>query len=81
MTSLLARLPETAAADEVLSDHLSVPEPFSVWSRRYVSALRGIVNPLLDRRLGSHEDPTSITREIESAADERGAAAVDSARR
>jgi NAD(P)-dependent dehydrogenase (short-subunit alcohol dehydrogenase family) len=72
--------PGEAAAAVVRGIEERSPRIFAPRWWRYVSAFRGILNPLLDRRLESHQDPTSITREIESAADERGAAAVSKAR-
>ena len=71
--------PGEAAAAVVRGIEERSPRIFAPRWWRYVSAFRGILNPLLDRRLESHQDPTSITREIESAADERGAAAVSKA--
>jgi hypothetical protein len=43
---------------------------------RYVSALRGVLNPLLDRRVESDPAMTRMIREVEAEADEQGAAAV-----
>jgi hypothetical protein len=48
---------------------------------RYVSALRGILNPLLDRRFESDAAMTATIREVEAEADEQGAAAVSAAPR
>jgi hypothetical protein len=73
--------PGEAAAAVVRGIEERSPRIFAPRWWRIVSALRGILNPILDRRLGEHPDPTSITRDIETAADERGAAAVDAARR
>ena len=67
--------PGEAAAAVVRGIEERSPRIFAPRWWRYVSAFRGLINPLLDRRLESHQDPTSVTREIESAADERGAAA------
>jgi NAD(P)-dependent dehydrogenase (short-subunit alcohol dehydrogenase family) len=47
---------------------------------RYVSALRGILNPLLDRRFERDAAMTATIREIEAEADEQGAAAVEATR-
>ncbi len=47
---------------------------------RYVSALRGILNPLLDRRFERDAAMTTTIREIEAEADEQGAAAAVAAR-
>jgi NAD(P)-dependent dehydrogenase (short-subunit alcohol dehydrogenase family) len=73
--------PGEAAAAVVRGIEERSPRIFAPRWWRYVSALRGIINPLLDSRLGRHESPTSITRDIESVADDRGAAAVEAARR
>jgi NAD(P)-dependent dehydrogenase (short-subunit alcohol dehydrogenase family) len=73
--------PAEAAAAVVRGIEERSPRIFAPKWWRIVSSLRGILNPLLDRRLGEHQDPTSITREIETAADEHGRAAVESARR
>ena len=48
---------------------------------RYVSALRGLINPLLDRRLESDAKMQGALRTIEADADEQGAAAVSAASR
>jgi NAD(P)-dependent dehydrogenase (short-subunit alcohol dehydrogenase family) len=71
--------PGEAAAAVVRGIEERSPRIFAPRWWRYVSAFRGLLNPLLDRRLESHQDPTSVTREIESAADDRGAAAVSKA--
>jgi len=73
--------PGEAAAAVVRGIEERSPRIFAPRWWRIVSAFRGILNPLLDRRLGEHPDPTSITRDIETAADERGASAVEAARR
>ena len=73
--------PAEAAAAVVRGIEERSPRIFAPRWWRIISALRGILNPLLDRRLGEHQDPSSITREIETAADERGAAAVEASRR
>jgi NAD(P)-dependent dehydrogenase (short-subunit alcohol dehydrogenase family) len=46
---------------------------------RYVSALRGILNPLLDRRFENDAAMIATIREVEAEADEQGAAAVAAA--
>jgi NAD(P)-dependent dehydrogenase (short-subunit alcohol dehydrogenase family) len=48
---------------------------------RYVSALRGILNLLLDRRLERHRAIVKLVLEVEADADEQGAAAVSAASR
>ena len=73
--------PGEAAAAVVRGIEERSPRIFAPRWWRYVSAFRWIVNPLLDRRLERHESPTSITHDVESEADQRGAAAVEAARR
>ncbi len=48
---------------------------------RYVSALRGILNPLLDRRFEKDAAMTATIREIEAEADEQGATAASAVTR
>jgi NAD(P)-dependent dehydrogenase (short-subunit alcohol dehydrogenase family) len=48
---------------------------------RYVSALRGILNPLLDRRFERNAKMIATVREVEADADEQGAAAVSAVTR
>jgi hypothetical protein len=43
---------------------------------RYVSALRGVINPLLDRRMESDRKMIETVRVVEAEADEQGSAAV-----
>jgi NAD(P)-dependent dehydrogenase (short-subunit alcohol dehydrogenase family) len=43
---------------------------------RYFSAMRGVINPLFDRRLDRDQRTFGIVREVESTADEQGAAAA-----
>jgi NAD(P)-dependent dehydrogenase (short-subunit alcohol dehydrogenase family) len=68
--------PDEAGAAVVRGIEERAPRTFAPKWWRYVSALRGILNPLLDRRF--ERDPTMIEtiREVEAAADEQGAAAV-----
>ena len=73
--------PGEAAAAVVRGIEERSPRIFAPRWWRYVSAFRGIVNPLLDRRLERPESPTSITHDVASEADQRGAAAVEAARR
>ncbi len=72
--------PSEAGAAVVAGIEERAPRIFAPRWWRYVSALRGILNPLLDRRL--ERDATMLTtiREVEADADEQGAAAVASAR-
>ncbi len=72
--------PSEAGAAVVAGIEERAPRIFAPRWWRYVSALRGILNPLLDRRF--ERDATMLTtiREVEAEADEQGAAAVASAR-
>ena len=71
--------PSEAGAAVVAGIEERAPRIFAPKWWRYVSALRGILNPLLDRRL--ERDATMLTtlREVEVEADEQGAAAVSAA--
>ena len=73
--------PDEAGAAVVRGIEERAPRIFAPKWWRYVSALRGILNPLLDRRL--ERDATMITtvKEVEVEADEQGAAAVSAASR
>jgi NAD(P)-dependent dehydrogenase (short-subunit alcohol dehydrogenase family) len=70
--------PSEAGAAVVAGIEERAPRIFAPRWWRYVSALRGILNPLLDRRL--ERDATMLTtiREVEAGADEQGNAAVAS---
>jgi NAD(P)-dependent dehydrogenase (short-subunit alcohol dehydrogenase family) len=68
--------PDQAGAAVVRGIEERAPRIFAPRWWRYVSALRGIVNPLLDRRFESDPAMTRTIREIEAEADEQGAAAV-----
>jgi NAD(P)-dependent dehydrogenase (short-subunit alcohol dehydrogenase family) len=72
--------PDEAAAAVVRGIEQRAPRIFAPKWWRYVSALRGILNPLLDRRFERDRTMIETIREVESAADEQGAAAVASAR-
>jgi NAD(P)-dependent dehydrogenase (short-subunit alcohol dehydrogenase family) len=77
---LLKRIPpDEAAAATVRGIEERAPRTFAPKWWRYVSALRGILNPLLDRRF--ERDPRMIEtiRAVEAEADEQGAAAVAAA--
>jgi NAD(P)-dependent dehydrogenase (short-subunit alcohol dehydrogenase family) len=78
---LLTRLqPDEAGAAIVRGIEERAPRIFAPKWLRFVSALRGILNPLLDRRLERDPKMVAMVREIEAAADEQGAAAVRAAR-
>ena len=73
--------PEEAGAAVVRGIEERAPRIFAPKWWRYVSALRGILNPLLDRRFENDAAMTATVREIEAEADEQGAAAVSAATR
>jgi len=78
---LLKRIqPSEAGAAVVRGIEERAPRIFAPRWWRYVSALRGILNPLLDRRFERDATMTATIRDIEAEADEQGAAAVASAR-
>ena len=68
--------PDEAGAAVVRGIEERAPRTFAPKWWRYVSALRGILNPLLDRRFERDAAMTKTIREIEAEADEQGAAAV-----
>jgi NAD(P)-dependent dehydrogenase (short-subunit alcohol dehydrogenase family) len=68
--------PDEAGAAVVRGIEERAPRTFAPRWWRYVSALRGILNPLLDRRFERDAAMTKTIREIEAEADEQGAAAV-----
>lgn len=79
---LLKRIqPDEAGAAVVRGIESRAPRIFAPKWWRYVSALRGLINPLLDRRFDTDENMIETVREIEAAADEQGAAAVSAATR
>jgi len=73
--------PDEAAAAVVRGIERRAPRIFAPKWWRYVSALRGIFNPLLDRRLEREAAMIATVRAVESEADEQGAAAVSAASR
>ena len=73
--------PSEAGAAVVRGIEERAPRIFAPKWWRYVSALRGLINPLLDRRMESDPAMQRTLREIESAADEQGAAAVSATAR
>lgn len=72
--------PEEAGAALVRGIEERAPRTFAPRWWRYVSAFRGILNPLLDRRFERDRKMTETVRQVESASDEQGATAVASAR-
>jgi NAD(P)-dependent dehydrogenase (short-subunit alcohol dehydrogenase family) len=72
--------PDEAGAAVVRGIEERAPRTFAPKWWRYVSALRGILNPLLDRRFERDATMIATVREIEAKADEQGAAAVALAR-
>jgi NAD(P)-dependent dehydrogenase (short-subunit alcohol dehydrogenase family) len=73
--------PAQAGAAVVRGIEERAPRIFAPKWWRYVSALRGILNPLLDRRFENDAAMTKTVREVEAEADEQGAAAVTAANR
>jgi NAD(P)-dependent dehydrogenase (short-subunit alcohol dehydrogenase family) len=73
--------PSEAAAAVVDGIEERAPRVFAPRWWRSVSALRGLVNPLLDRAMERDTHTTAIIREIEAEADEQGAEAVSAAQR
>lgn len=73
--------PAQAGAAVVRGIEERAPRIFAPKWWRYVSALRGILNPLLDRRFENDAAMTKTVREVEAEADEQGAAAVSAATR
>jgi NAD(P)-dependent dehydrogenase (short-subunit alcohol dehydrogenase family) len=73
--------PSEAGAAVVRGIEERAPRIFAPKWWRYVSALRGLLNPLIDRRLERHPAMVKTVREVEADADEQGAAAVSAASR
>jgi NAD(P)-dependent dehydrogenase (short-subunit alcohol dehydrogenase family) len=73
--------PSEAGAAVVRGIEERAPRIFAPRWWRYVSALRGILNPLIDRRLETDPTMLATVREVETDADEQGAAAVSAAPR
>ena len=73
--------PDEAGAATVRGIEERAPRIFAPKWWRYVSALRGLINPLLDRRMESDRKMIETVRAIEAEADEQGAAAVAAANR
>jgi len=79
---LLKRIePAEAGAATVRGIEERAPRIFAPRWWRYVSALRGLINPLLDRRMESDRRVIATIREVEAEADEQGSAAVSAAAR
>jgi NAD(P)-dependent dehydrogenase (short-subunit alcohol dehydrogenase family) len=68
--------PDQAGAAVVRGIEERAPRIFAPKWWRYVSAFRGLINPLLDRRMDSDPRVLTTIREVEGEADEQGAAAV-----
>jgi NAD(P)-dependent dehydrogenase (short-subunit alcohol dehydrogenase family) len=79
---LLKRIrPDEAGAAVVRGIEERSPRIFAPKWWRYVSALRGLLNPLLDRRMERNAAATAAVSEVEAETDQQGAAAVASASR
>jgi NAD(P)-dependent dehydrogenase (short-subunit alcohol dehydrogenase family) len=68
--------PDQAGAAVVRGIEERAPRIFAPKWWRYVSAFRGLINPLLDRRFDSDPRVSATIREVEAETDEQGAAAV-----
>lgn len=73
--------PDQAGAAVVRGIEERAPRIFAPKWWRYVSAFRGLINPLLDSRMDSDRRVLATIREVEADADEQGAAAVSAAPR
>jgi NAD(P)-dependent dehydrogenase (short-subunit alcohol dehydrogenase family) len=73
--------PDQAGAAVVRGIEERAPRIFAPKWWRYVSAFRGLINPLLDGRMDSDPRVLATIREVEAEADEQGAAAVSAASR
>jgi NAD(P)-dependent dehydrogenase (short-subunit alcohol dehydrogenase family) len=73
--------PGQAGAAVVRGIEERAPRIFAPKWWRYVSAFRGLINPLLDHRMDSDRRVLATIREVEAEADEQGAAAVSAAPR
>jgi NAD(P)-dependent dehydrogenase (short-subunit alcohol dehydrogenase family) len=79
---LLKRIPPSEAGAAIVRGiEERSPRIFAPRWWRYVSALRGILNPLLDKRMESDRRMVKTVLEVESDTDEQGAAAVAAAKR
>ena len=68
--------PDQAGAAVVRGIEERAPRIFAPKWWRYVSAFRGLINPLLDRRFEGDAAMIKTIREVETETDEQGAAAV-----
>jgi NAD(P)-dependent dehydrogenase (short-subunit alcohol dehydrogenase family) len=68
--------PDEAGAAVVRGIEERAPRIFAPKWWRYVSALRGVLNPLLDRRVENDAGLIRTIRDVEAEADDQGAAAV-----
>jgi NAD(P)-dependent dehydrogenase (short-subunit alcohol dehydrogenase family) len=73
--------PDQAGAAVVRGIEERAPRIFAPKWWRYVSAFRGLINPLLDHRMDSDRRVLATIRGVEAEADEQGAAAVSAAPR
>lgn len=73
--------PDEAGAAVVRGIEERAPRTFAPKWWRYVSALRGLINPLLDRAMERDKRLVETVHLVEAEADEQGAAAVDAASR
>ncbi len=79
---LLKRIPPSEAGAAIVRGiEERSPRIFAPRWWRYISALRGILNPLLDKRMESDRRMVKTVLEVESDTDEQGAAAVAAAKR
>jgi NAD(P)-dependent dehydrogenase (short-subunit alcohol dehydrogenase family) len=73
--------PDEAAAATVRGIEERAPRTFAPKWWRYVSAVRGVLNPILDRRFDRDPRMIETIRAVEAEADAQGAAAVSAASR
>lgn len=73
--------PSEAGAAVVSGIEERAPRTFAPRWWRIVSALRGVINPLLDRRFDRDRRNHEIVRDVEAESDEQGAAAAAAAPR
>jgi NAD(P)-dependent dehydrogenase (short-subunit alcohol dehydrogenase family) len=73
--------PDEAGAATVRGIEERAPRTFAPKWWRYISAVRGIVNPILDRRFDRDPQMFETIRAVEAEADEQGAAAVSAVKR
>jgi NAD(P)-dependent dehydrogenase (short-subunit alcohol dehydrogenase family) len=65
---LLRRIPPAqAGATIVRALEQRAPRAFAPWEWRFISALRGLVNPLLDRRMDHDATIAAVVAEVEAA--------------